>query len=199
MCPHYLSCRFLALKLDIYLSGNLLAVKLKTDQILAYKVWLPARCFIKQGRWIKCLPPKVKGRVWKWFLFGTNSKPVLPLIKYPQTGLSRSSRPDGANTHQIFSRLFSCEMHMVQMTTSNWSMWDAFMTSSTAVNKCFFNSSLGPVAVTASATEVVTCQPTSDLVTQDSDVHRPSPTDFLCPIINAEIFSGAATKSRPVS
>lgn len=73
------------------------------------------------------------------------------------------------------------------------------MTSSTAVNKCFFNSSLGPVAVTASATEVVTCQPTSDLVTQDSDVHRPSPTDFLCPPINAEIFSGAATKSRPVS
>lgn len=54
MCLDYLSCRFLALKLDIHLSRNLLAVNLKTDQTLAYKVWLPARCFIKRGRWIKC-------------------------------------------------------------------------------------------------------------------------------------------------
>lgn len=60
-----MSSRFLAFKLDIYLSRKLLAVKLKTDQILAYKVWLPVRCFIKQGRWIKCSPLKVKRRVWK--------------------------------------------------------------------------------------------------------------------------------------
>lgn len=145
-------------------------------------MWLPARCFIKRGRWIKCSPLKVKGRVWKWFLFGTHSK---PLLKYPQTVLSRKSRPDGANTHQIFTRSFGCEMQMERMTTllqlmcSNQLMWDVFMTSSTAVNKCFFHSSLGPAAVTASASEVVTCQPTSDLVTQESDVHRLSPTDIF--------------------
>lgn len=53
------------------------------------------------------------------------------------------------------------------------------MTSRGAVNKCFFHSSLGTAAVTAGATELVTCQPISDLITQESDVHRLSPTHIV--------------------
>lgn len=68
------------------------------------------------------------------------------------------------------------------------------MTGSAAVNKCFFHSPLGPVAATTSTTEVVTCQPTSDF-----GYTRERCPQILCPAINAEIFSGAAAKSRPVN
>lgn len=168
-------------------------------------MWLPARCFIKRGRWIKCSPLKVKGRVWKWFLFGTHSKPVLPLIKYPRTVLSRKSRPDGANTHQILTRSFGCEMQMERMTTllqlmcSNRWMWDAFMTSSAAVNKCFFHSSLGPAAVTASASDGHMSANLRLGYTRERCPQTITHWYILCPPINAKIFLGTVTKSWPVS
>lgn len=125
-----------------------------------------------------------KERVWKLFLFGKGSKPVLPLIKYPWTGLARRRGRRKRISDFSERRSFSCEMQMERMVTlsqlmcSNWSMWDALTTSSAAVNKRSFHSSLGPVAVTASATGVVTCQWTSDSVAQESDVHRLSPADI---------------------
>lgn len=109
-------------------------------------MWLPARCFIKRGRWMKSSPLEKKGSVWKLFFFSNRSKHVLPSIKYPWSSVSRSNGP---NAYPIFRMsLFGCEMQMERMATlsqlmrSNWSTWDAFMTSSAAVNKRFFHSSL---------------------------------------------------------
>lgn len=140
-----------------------------------------------------------KGRVWKWFLFGNRSKPVLPLIKDPWSSLSRKAGPDAANTCPIFGTSWNADgVHedLVTLNGSNGSMWDALMTGGAALDKRFFHSSLSSVAATASTTPVVTCQWTSNLVAQESDVHRLSPPEILsvC-VINVEIFWGVVTKS----
>lgn len=133
----------------------------------------------------KIFASEKKGSVLKWFLFGNRSKHVLPSIKYPWPSVSRSNGP---NAYPIFRMsLFGCEMQMERMAIlsqlmcSNWSMWDAFMTSSAAVNKRFFHSSLsgGNCECDLDGHMPVNLPTCLHELTQESDVHRLSPTDIF--------------------
>lgn len=163
-------------------------------------MWLPARCFIKRGRWIKSSSEK-KGSLLKWFLFGNRSKHVLPSIKYPWPSVSRSNGP---NAYPIFRMsLFGCEMQMERMATlsqlmcSNRSMWDAFMTSSAAVNKRFFHSSLsgGNCECDLDGHMPVNLPTCLHKRAMSTGYH---PLIYSLSKINVEIYLGGVTKSRTV-
>lgn len=135
---------------------------------------------VKPGRWITPSPWGKKGRVWKGFLFGNRSKPRSAFNKIPMIPSVTHKRAGRRKRVSDFRNAVHSAVKCA-VNGSSGSMGDASMTGGAALDKRFFHSSSSPVAATAGATPVVTCQRTSDAVAQKSDVHRLSPGDTLCP------------------